>query len=236
VPLGRATAGVGREARPGFVSTLRRLLGEGRIETHAPGYALRVDAGELDVDRVEALLGEARTAAPARAAAPAARAASSLRAPSRAWPRRSASPSRAQNSAARSATAYANFQLAGIAVERGEQSAAELLGEAARSFAAAGDEHFVLMASYNLAVFLGRQGHHQRSRRLHHDSLRRSRAAGVASVEAWSLQELAAYARADGRTEEALTMLRAALLIERGRGDHIDITECLSEVARTLPN
>ena len=51
----------------GFVSTLRRVLGDGRLETRAPGYLLRVEAGELDVDRFESLTAEARTASPERA-------------------------------------------------------------------------------------------------------------------------------------------------------------------------
>ena len=52
----------------GFVSRLRRVLGEGRLETRAPGYLLRVKAGELDVDRFEALLVEARAVPPDQAA------------------------------------------------------------------------------------------------------------------------------------------------------------------------
>jgi predicted ATPase/DNA-binding SARP family transcriptional activator len=51
----------------GFVSTLRRVLGDGRLETQAPGYRLRVEMGELDVDRFEALVAEARAAPPERA-------------------------------------------------------------------------------------------------------------------------------------------------------------------------
>jgi len=52
----------------GFVSKLRRVLDDGRLETRAPGYVLRVDPGELDVDRFEALVAEAR-AVPANRAA-----------------------------------------------------------------------------------------------------------------------------------------------------------------------
>ena len=39
-----------------YVSRLRRLLGPGRIETRPPGYLIRVDAGELDLDRFEELV------------------------------------------------------------------------------------------------------------------------------------------------------------------------------------
>jgi DNA-binding SARP family transcriptional activator len=39
-----------------YVSQLRKLLGADRIETKAPGYALRVEAGELDLGRFEQLV------------------------------------------------------------------------------------------------------------------------------------------------------------------------------------
>jgi DNA-binding SARP family transcriptional activator len=39
-----------------YVSQLRKLLGADRIETKAPGYALRVEAGELDLARFEQLV------------------------------------------------------------------------------------------------------------------------------------------------------------------------------------
>ena len=45
-----------------YVSRLRRVLGRERIETRAPGYRLRVEPGELDVDRFEALLRDGRDA------------------------------------------------------------------------------------------------------------------------------------------------------------------------------
>ena len=51
------------------VSQLRKLLGRDRIVTRAPGYLLRVDADELDLERFERLVGEARAAdGPAAAA------------------------------------------------------------------------------------------------------------------------------------------------------------------------
>jgi peptide/nickel transport system substrate-binding protein len=46
-----------------YVSRLRTLLGAGRIERRPPGYLLRVDAGELDLERFEALLEQGRAAA-----------------------------------------------------------------------------------------------------------------------------------------------------------------------------
>src|SRR5439155_20163772 len=48
-----------------YLSRLRILLGGDRIERHRPGYLLRVEPGELDLDRFEDLLEQARTAAKA---------------------------------------------------------------------------------------------------------------------------------------------------------------------------
>jgi DNA-binding SARP family transcriptional activator len=45
----------------GYVGKLRKLLGE-RLETRGSGYVLRVETGELDAERFEALLGEGRVA------------------------------------------------------------------------------------------------------------------------------------------------------------------------------
>jgi YVTN family beta-propeller protein len=43
-----------------YVSRLRKRLGDGRLSRRAPGYVLRVERDELDLDRFERLLGEGR--------------------------------------------------------------------------------------------------------------------------------------------------------------------------------
>src|SRR5438309_10822405 len=43
-----------------YVSQLRKALGPQRLVTRAPGYELRVEEGELDLDRFERLAAEAR--------------------------------------------------------------------------------------------------------------------------------------------------------------------------------
>src|SRR3954451_7395233 len=43
-----------------YVSRLRKELGEERLQTRTPGYVLRVEPGEFDLQRFEALLAEAR--------------------------------------------------------------------------------------------------------------------------------------------------------------------------------
>jgi DNA-binding SARP family transcriptional activator len=51
-----------------FVSQLRKELGAETIETRAPGYAIRLEAGQLDLARVRRLVDEARASDPTRRA------------------------------------------------------------------------------------------------------------------------------------------------------------------------
>ena len=51
-----------------YVSRLRKAIGEDRLVTQAPGYALHVEPDEYDLARFERLAGEARGATPERAA------------------------------------------------------------------------------------------------------------------------------------------------------------------------
>jgi DNA-binding SARP family transcriptional activator/ABC-type branched-subunit amino acid transport system substrate-binding protein/DNA-binding beta-propeller fold protein YncE len=52
-----------------YVSGLRKVLGDGRLETQGRSYLLHVQAGELDLDRFEQLLEQARGCEPKAAAA-----------------------------------------------------------------------------------------------------------------------------------------------------------------------
>jgi DNA-binding SARP family transcriptional activator/tetratricopeptide (TPR) repeat protein len=52
-----------------YVSRMRKQLGDGRLVTRAPGYALHVDPSELDLARFQALVAQAADADPATAAA-----------------------------------------------------------------------------------------------------------------------------------------------------------------------
>ena len=51
-----------RKALYVYVSQLRKLLGKERLATRAPGYRLRIERDELDLDRFERLRGEGRYA------------------------------------------------------------------------------------------------------------------------------------------------------------------------------
>ena len=46
----------------GYVSNLRKVLGDGLLVTRGRGYVLQPEPGQLDVDRFESLLADARTA------------------------------------------------------------------------------------------------------------------------------------------------------------------------------
>ncbi|HET9243744.1 MAG TPA: BTAD domain-containing putative transcriptional regulator, partial [Gaiella sp.] len=50
------------KAVQGYVSHLRRALGDGVLITHSPGYVLRVDVGSVDAERFEQLAAEGRRA------------------------------------------------------------------------------------------------------------------------------------------------------------------------------
>jgi DNA-binding SARP family transcriptional activator/DNA-binding beta-propeller fold protein YncE len=52
----------------GYVSGLRKVLGQARIETRTPGYLLHTSPGESDLERFEQALAESRSLPPAAAA------------------------------------------------------------------------------------------------------------------------------------------------------------------------
>ena len=52
-----------------YVAELRRALGKDVLRTASPGYTLRIEEHELDLDRFERLVGEARESGPTAAAA-----------------------------------------------------------------------------------------------------------------------------------------------------------------------
>src|SRR6266545_1120575 len=54
----------GSKALHVYVSQLRKLVGDDRVLTRAPGYALRLDPDELDLTRFQRLRAEAQTAEP----------------------------------------------------------------------------------------------------------------------------------------------------------------------------
>ena len=61
--------GTAAKALQGYVSSLRKQLGQEAVETVGGGYRLKVAPGDLDAHRFEELLAEARPLEPAPAAA-----------------------------------------------------------------------------------------------------------------------------------------------------------------------
>ena len=49
-----------QKALQNYVSTLRKTIGKDRLETKPAGYLLRVESGELDVDRFQRLRAEGK--------------------------------------------------------------------------------------------------------------------------------------------------------------------------------
>ena len=65
---GASPPGTAPTALQVYVSQLRKILGRETIVTRARGYSMQVGAGELDLDRFERLVGDARAQDPAEAA------------------------------------------------------------------------------------------------------------------------------------------------------------------------
>jgi DNA-binding SARP family transcriptional activator/tetratricopeptide (TPR) repeat protein len=70
---GEAAPATARKALQVSISRLRQILGAGVLETHAPGYLIRVQNGEFDAQRFEGLVAQGKhavtTGEPGRAAA-----------------------------------------------------------------------------------------------------------------------------------------------------------------------
>jgi len=132
-------------------------------------------------------------------------------------------------------TAYARFLLGQAAiVERDWATAQQLFEESVRVFRELGDEHYTLVATFNLAWMCGELGDPERDRALHQENLVRARALGNERMEALSLSVLACYVRDDGRVEEALSMLNEAYRIVRNLGDRVESADILSRFAEIL--
>ena len=65
---GQAPSSTAAKSIQVYVSRLRKVLGEGRVVTRSPGYFLRVEPSELELDRFEPLVTAARSADPESAA------------------------------------------------------------------------------------------------------------------------------------------------------------------------
>jgi tetratricopeptide (TPR) repeat protein len=132
-------------------------------------------------------------------------------------------------------SAYARFLLGQAAIaERDWVTAQQFFEESVRVFRELGDEHYTLVATFNLAWMCGELGDPERDRALHQENLVRARALGNERMEALSLSVLACYVRDDGRVEEALSMLNESYRIVRNLGDRVESADILSRFAEIL--
>jgi predicted ATPase len=97
-----------------------------------------------------------------------------------------------------------------------------------------GDEHYALIAMYQLSYAQIQLGNHERGKELREVILRRARATGDAQVESLALGGLVRFAFGEDRLEDALSLLNAALRIELRFGDLRRIAMLLGRCANAL--
>jgi predicted ATPase len=130
--------------------------------------------------------------------------------------------------------AYAVYMLAMAATEREDWSGALPFFEASLdAFRRLGDDHYVLLAMDGIA-WISRMMGDPGGKRLHEETLACARASGDNGVVALQLWQLAGLANKEGRTDEALAMLREALVLNRDEGYREGIAEVLVGMASTL--
>jgi predicted ATPase len=112
--------------------------------------------------------------------------------------------------------------------------AKQLYGASARAFRELGDEHYALLAAYNLAWAYEELGETESARAQHEDNLDRARALVNKRMEAASLQRLATILVDEGRFEDATPMLKESLRIVVDLDDPIEVALILRKFAYSL--
>ena len=131
--------------------------------------------------------------------------------------------------------AYATHMLGAALLEEGELAEAELLFEQSTdAFRRLGDQHSAFLVTRNLARLLDRRGERERERALHEDTLRLAQETHNPRIEASTLGALAIIAARDGRSGDAMAMLRRSLRIHRDLGDLLDSAVDLCRCAFVL--
>jgi predicted ATPase len=131
--------------------------------------------------------------------------------------------------------AYSVFSLGLAASEESDWAGAlAFFEESLERFRALGDEHYALIAADGVAWMSGELGDGERRRSGHEQVLRDARAQGDWALVASQLDQLAQFARDEGRFDEALAMLAEALGRKRELGMPSLIVESLCRFAETL--
>jgi len=132
-------------------------------------------------------------------------------------------------------TAYARFLLGqGAITERQYATAHDLFEESLRTFQDLSDEHYSMVARFNLAWMSAELGDVERGKKLHEENLRLAREAGNQRIEALSLTALADSEAPEGNAEHALSMLHQAYRIVCDVGDRVESADILSRFAGVL--
>ena len=130
--------------------------------------------------------------------------------------------------------------LAGVMLGLGHADAADfpkarqLFADSAQLFREAGDDDNALFATRLLGWMYEELGDFELARKVHEENLRQARALTNRQFEGQSLGALASLAIEDGNTEEALSMMREALRIDRDRGAPIQTALDLVRFSRAL--
>ena len=134
-----------------------------------------------------------------------------------------------------SGTANATVFLGLAVADEGDFSRArELFEDSAQLFRDAGDEVNALWAARLLAWMCQELGDHERARALHEHNLSRARALANKQLEGQTLTGLASLAFDQGRAQDAVTLLKGALRIDRDLDSRLQTSFDLTRFARTL--
>ena len=132
-------------------------------------------------------------------------------------------------------TANSRYLLGNIAAaERDWVTGQRLFEESVRVFEELGDEHYTLTATRALAWMCAELGDLERFRVLTENYLRGARATGNQRLEARALGVLAGFAVNEGRTQDALSMLKEVYRIDRAVGEVREIADDLCRFGETL--
>jgi predicted ATPase len=131
-------------------------------------------------------------------------------------------------------TALSTLMLAQVVrEERDFEQAHELYAKAEREFVRLGDEHPALVAAFNVAWMTEELGDREHALQLHRENLRRARAVSNPRMESVTLNNIALFARDEGRFGDAMELTDEAYRIVRDLGES-EVADSISRLASLL--
>jgi len=129
-------------------------------------------------------------------------------------------------------TTHSVFMLGHAACSEGDyEQARGLWDESRHGFREVGDDHFATVATDCLAWVYDELGDSGNARALYEDNLRRAHATSNGRMEAYSRDQLARLALAEGQVQEALHMLKQSLFVYRELDAPMELAESLGYFA-----